>query len=78
MNKQTIEIRKGIHGFKYSVCNNQGIWIFNISKISDATKRYKQEIKSGEIVLVRNLNAEPDLSEHKMILENLNRLMKSF
>ena len=58
-----IKVRKGINGFRYAICNSQGNWIGNASKLSGIHKEYEWEIKHGYIKLVRELRIYPENKE---------------
>ena len=73
-NKTIIKIRKGCNGFKYSACDQHGNFLRNFRKLSDVRKHWKNEIKWGQMELVRELDKEPDLTaidEAKRAIENI-------
>lgn len=45
--KTIIRIRRGINGFKYSVCDKNGYFIGNCEKLADVRKHWLEEIKFG-------------------------------
>lgn len=55
-----IKIRRGINGFRYSACNAQGRWIGNLEYLSDARRHWRDEIRLGVVVLVRELDMDPE------------------
>ncbi len=63
-NKQVtiIRVRRGINGFKYSACNENGYFIGNFEKLADVRRHWQREIRWGVVVLVRELDKMPDLS----------------
>lgn len=68
-NKMTIIIiRKGINGFRYSICNEQGNWIGETEKISEISACYAWGIKHGFIKLVRELKLYP---KNKDVIEDV-------
>ena len=74
--KTIIRIRRGIHGFKYSVCDKNGYFIGNCEKLADVRKHWLEEIKLGYVELVRELDKMPDMSLTEKTIENLNKLLK--
>lgn len=65
-----IKVRKGINGFRYAICNSQGDWIGNATKLSGIHKEYEWEIKHEYIKLVRELDLYP---ENKEGIENIGK-----
>ena len=55
-----IKIKRGLNGFKYSAWTNTGGFIGNFNKLSDIREHWKIEIKSGLVVLVRELGELPE------------------
>ena len=55
MSKQPtiIRIRRGINGFKYSACDENGYFIGNFRKLSDVRKHWSVEIRRGQVKLIR-------------------------
>ena len=74
--KTIIRIRRGINGFKYSVCHKNGYFIGNCEKLADVRKHWLEEIKLGYVELVRELDKMPDMSLTEKTIENLNKLLK--
>lgn len=73
-NTTVIKIRKGCNGFKYSACDQHGNFLRNFRKLSDVRNHWKNEIKWGQVELVRELDKEPDLTaidEAKRAIENI-------
>lgn len=54
-----IKIRRGINGYRYSICNCYGRFIWNANSLSEIRKRWAWEIRHGLVVLVRELKNEP-------------------
>lgn len=54
-----IKVRKGLNGFKYSACSENGYFLWNFEKLGDVHKHWLDEIKRGSIVLVRELDKTP-------------------
>ena len=65
MNKQQtiIKVRRGRNGFKYSACDEYGYFIGNFRKLADVRKHWKNEIRWGQVHLVRELDKLPDMSQ---------------
>lgn len=63
MNSQAkiIKVRKGINGFKYSACNENGYFISNFNKLADVRRYWNLEIKWGYVILVRELDKLPNM-----------------
>lgn len=78
MDKTIIRVRKGINGFRYSACDNNGNFLGNFSKLSDVRKHWKMEIKRGQIVLVRELDQMPDTSKIDETQRIIKRILKSY
>lgn len=73
----TIRIRKGTNGFRYSVCDDKGRWFGNFEKLSDIRKHWKEEIKRGQVQLIRELDQLPDTSLHEGAKKALEGILKS-
>ena len=63
-----IKIRKGITGFRYSICTEKGNWIGDATRISEISSCYDWGIKHGLVKLVRELKSYP---ENKDIIESI-------
>lgn len=57
-----IRIRKGINGFKYSACDQEGYFIGNFKTLADIRRYWKIDIKYKNILLIKELDKMPDLS----------------
>ena len=77
-NKSIIKIRKGCNGFKYSACDQHGNFLCNFRKLSDVRKHWKNEIKWGQVELVRELDKEPDFTAINSTKEAIESLLKSY
>lgn len=73
-----IRIRRGINGFKYSACDEKGYFIRNMCKLGDARRRWNQEIRWGQVVLVRELDKQPDMSRHEATLKAIDAILKQY
>ena len=58
--KTILKIRKGVYGFPYAICNEQGYWHGNANSLGEIRKEYELEIKLGYIELVRELDLYPE------------------
>lgn len=54
-----IRIRRGINGYRYSACSNNGSFIANANRLSEIRKHWAWEIRHGFVVLVRELKMSP-------------------
>lgn len=79
MNKITIiRVRKGLNGFKYSACDSEGYFIGNFEKLADVRKHWKNEIKWGQVELVRELDKMPDMSKIEATKETIEKILKAY
>lgn len=72
--KIIIKIRRGVNGFKYSSCDQHGNFLRNCEKLADVRNHWKNEIKWGQVELVRELDKEPDftaIDEAKNAIESI-------
>ena len=76
--KAIIKVRRGINGFKYSACDAQGYFIGNFAKLADVRRHWKIEIKLGLVVLVRELDQLPDMSQAEGTKKNIESILKSY
>ena len=76
-NKTIIKIRKGCNGFKYSACDQQGNFLRNFRKLSDVRKHWKNEIKWGQVELVRELDKEPDFTTIRDTARIIGKLLEN-
>ena len=76
-NKTIIKIRKGCNGFKYSACDHQGNFLRNFRKLSDVRKHWKNEIKWGQVELVRELDKDPDFTVIRDTARIIGKLLKN-
>ena len=76
-NKTIIKIRKGCNGFKYSACDQHGNFLRNFRKLSDVRKHWKNEIKWGQVELVRELDKAPDFTAIRDTARIIGKLLKN-
>ena len=55
-----IRIRRGLNGYPYAACNNDGHFITNLDRLADAIKHWKKEIELGLVKLVLELDKRAD------------------
>lgn len=75
--KTIIKVRKGCSGFKYSACDQHGNFLGNFEKLADVRKHWKNEIKWGQVELVRELDKDPDftaINDAKRAIEKILKL----
>lgn len=79
MNKQQtiIKVRRGINGFKYSACDEHGYFIGNFRKLADVRKRWKNEIRWGQVHLVRELDKMPDMGKIEATKTAIESILKA-
>lgn len=78
-NKTTIiRVRKGLNGFKYSACDENGYFIANFEKLADVRKYWRRPIKSGKITLVRELDKVPDMTLIEATKKNIESILKEY
>lgn len=78
MSKTIIRVRRGINGFKYSACDKDGNFLGNFEKLSDVRKHWIQEIKLGQVILVRELDKVPDMTKIESTIKTLDRILKAY
>lgn len=76
--KTIIKVRRGINGFRYSACDEYGFFLGNFEKLADVRQHWLKEIKWGQIVLVRELDQMPDISQIEATKKNIESLLKSY
>lgn len=77
MYSRIIRIRKGLNGFRYSACDNNGNFLGNFEKLADVRQHWKIEIKRGQVVLVRELDQVPDMSQIEQTKKNIEKILRS-
>lgn len=73
-----IRVRRGINGFRYSACDENGFFIGNFEKLGDVRKRWLLEIRWGKVVLIRELDKQPDMSRIEGTKEVLEKILKGY
>ena len=73
-----IRIRRGINGCPYAACDDAGYFIRNLSRLGDARKQWQQEIKWGQVKLIRELDKQPDMAKHNAALQAIDSILKSY
>ncbi|MBR1930354.1 MAG: hypothetical protein IJ833_02620 [Lachnospiraceae bacterium] len=76
--KHIIRVRRGVNGFKYSACNEQGYFIGNFKKLGDVRKHWAWEVRHGYTVIIRELDQMPDMSELEHTTENVKKLLQLY
>lgn len=76
--KTVIKVRRGINGFKYSACDAQGNFIGNFEKLADVRRHWLREIKWGQVVLVRELDQMPDMSQIEAAKASIENILKAY
>lgn len=75
MEVTTIRVRRGINGSKYSACDENGYFLKNFQKLSDVRQLWKNEIKWGRVVLIRELDKQPDMSKLDAAKQTIEELL---
>lgn len=73
-----IKVRRGINGFRYSACDNNGYFIGNFKKLSDVRQHWKLEIQWGQVQLIRELNQQPDVSQIEATKRAIDKILRSY
>ena len=73
-----IKVRRGINGFKYSACDENGYFIGNFRKLSDVRKIWSVEIRRGQVQLIRELDQMPDMSQIEETQRNIETLLRAY
>lgn len=73
-----IKVRRGINGFHYSVCDENGYFVINAEKLGDVRKYYLREIRWGHVKLVRELDKQPDLSQLEAAKKATESLLRAY
>lgn len=76
--KTVIKIRRGLNGFKYSAYDAQGNFIGNFEKLADVRRHWLREIKWGQVVLVRELDQMPDMSQIEATKAAIEKILKAY
>lgn len=73
-----IKVRRGINGFRYSACDNNGYFIGNFKKLSDIRRHWKLEIQWGQVQLIRELDRQPDMSQIEAAKKAIDKILRSY
>lgn len=73
-----IKVRRGINGFRYSACDNNGYFIGNFKKLSDIRRHWKLEIQWGQVQLIRELDRQPDMSQIEAAKQAIDKILRSY
>lgn len=73
-----IKVRRGINGFRYSACDDNGYFIGNFEKLSEIRKRWDIEIKSGYVKLIRELDKQPDMSKEEAVEKAIKQILRNW
>lgn len=73
-----IKVRRGINGFRYSACDEHGYFIGNFKKLADVRQHWKLEIKWGQVVLIRELDKQPDMAKIEASKKAIEHILKSY
>lgn len=73
-----IKVRRGINGFRYSACDENGYFIGNFRKLSDVRKNWSVEIRRGQVQLIRELDQMPDMSQIEETQRNIETLLRAY
>lgn len=71
-----IRVRRGINGFRYSACDDKGYFIGNFEKLGEVRKHWLKEIQWGQVMLIRELDKQPDMSRIEATIKTLDFLLK--
>ena len=72
-----IRVRRGINGFRYSACDENGYFVRNFTKLSDVRKHWSVEIRRGQVQLIMELDQMPDMSQIEATKANIEKLLKA-
>lgn len=73
-----IKVRRGINGFRYSACDEQGYFIGNFEKLSDVRRHWLREIRRKQIILIRELDQIPDMSKIEAAKVTIENILKAY
>lgn len=76
--KTIIKVRRGLNGFKYSACDAQGNFLGNFAKLADVRRHWRNEIKCGKVVLVRELDQMPDMSKIEATKQHIESILRAY
>lgn len=73
-----IKVRRGINGFRYSACDNNGYFIGNFQKLSDIRRHWKLEIQWGQVQLIRELDQQPDMLRIEAAKKAIDKILRNY
>lgn len=73
-----IKVRRGINGFRYSACDEQGYFISNFEKLADVRRHWLHEIRWKQIILIRELDQIPDMSKIEAAKATIENILKAY
>lgn len=73
-----IKVRRGINGFKYSACDENGYFIGNFNRLSEIRNHWRREIGWGKVVLVRELDRQPDMAKIEAAKKAIDAILKGY
>ena len=76
--KTVIKVRRGLNGFKYSACDARGNFLGNFEKLADVRRHWLKEIKLGQVVLVRELDQMPDMTQIEATKQHIESILRAY
>ncbi len=76
--KTIIKVRRGLNGFKYSACDKHGYFLGNFEKLADVRRHWLKEIKWEQVVLVRELDQMPDMSQIEATKQHIESILRAY
>lgn len=78
MKPTIIRIRRGIGSHRYSACDNNGYFIGNFDTLAEVRRHWAREIRWGQVVLVRELTMEPDMTMVEAAKQAVEQLLRHY
>lgn len=73
-----IRVRRGINGFPYAACDEDGGFIRNFNRLADVRNHWKKEIQWGYVKLIRELDKQPDMSKIEAAKEAVESMLQMY
>lgn len=73
-----IKVRRGLNGYKYAACRDNGGFIRNFEKLADVRRHWSKKNKMGVVALVRELDKMPDMSQIEETKRLIVNILKSY
>lgn len=73
-----IRIRRGMNGFRYSACDDNGYFVGNFRRLSDIRSHWQLEIKLGRVELIRELKKDPDMSRREATISSIKTVLNAY